>query len=241
MKTSFSQAAPNEDDMTSTGTISPQEPLSFNQNHRFSNTRHAIRNASENTEIDIAASRKTGGTFAKRMIDYAIGSTAIVLCAPLFLAIAVAVKLDSPGPVFFRQPRRGLNGELFNLLKFRSMQIHLSDVSASRQTSRNDPRVTRAGSWLRRLSLDELPQLWNVMRGEMSLVGPRPHTPNTRIAGEILPAVFSDYMLRYRVKPGITGWAQVNDFDYIQNWSIGFDLKIMVLTVWREIISKHAF
>ncbi len=196
---------------------------------------------------------------AKMILDYALGSAALVLVAPLLLVIALAVKLDSPGPVWFRQPRRGLNSRPFDLYKFRSMHVHPVDLSVLSQTSRDDPRVTRVGRWLRRLSLDELPQLFNVLRGEMSLVGPRPHALNTRVEGELLPALSAAYTRRYSVKPGITGWAQVNgargalvnrddlrkriayDLIYIQNRSVGFDLKIIALTATREIISKRAF
>lgn len=197
--------------------------------------------------------------FEKQALDYGLGALALLLFAPLLLLLALAVKLDSPGPVLFRQPRRGLNNEIFTLFKFRSMHTRFSDVDASRQTSRNDPRVTRVGKWLRRLSLDELPQLLNVLRGEMSLVGPRPHAPNMRVEGQLLNMADSDYLLRYGVKPGITGWAQVNgvrgevakredlrkridyDLEYIRLWSIWLDLKILVLTVTREFISKNAF
>ena len=195
----------------------------------------------------------------KRVIDYIFGSLALVLLLPLFLIIAAAIKLDSPGPVLFRQARRGLNNSLFEIYKFRSMHVHVADIDAGNQTSRNDPRVTRAGKWLRRLSFDELPQIFNVLRGEMSLVGPRPHTPNTRVAGLLLHDLNPEYMLRYTVKPGITGWAQVNgargelatradlykrieyDVEYIRHCSIDFDLRIIALTVIREIISNHAF
>ena len=184
---------------------------------------------------------------------------ALLFFAPLLLIIAVAIKLDSPGPVLFRQKRRGLNNQPFMVFKFRSMFVHLSDIEASRQTTRNDPRVTRVGKWLRRLSLDELPQLLNVLRREMSLVGPRPHALNMRIEGELLDVASGDYLLRYSVKPGITGWAQVNgvrgevvrledlrkrieyDLEYIRRWSVRFDLKILFLTATREIISKNAF
>ncbi len=199
------------------------------------------------------------GTAAKQVMDYTLALAAIVLFAPLLLAIAIAVKLDSPGPVFFRQPRRGLHNRLFRVFKFRSMFVHLTDVSVENQTTSDDPRVTRVGRWLRSLSLDELPQLLNVLRGEMSLVGPRPHAPKTRVAGELLPALSRDYLLRYNVKPGITGWAQVNgargqlvvsddlhkriayDLEYIRMQSVGFDLRIIALTAMREIISKHAY
>ncbi len=196
---------------------------------------------------------------AKIILDYALGLAALTLFAPLLLAIAVAVKLDSPGPILFRQPRRGLNSRPFDLFKFRSMHVHPAGLPAPNQTFRDDPRVTRVGRWLRRLSLDELPQLFNVLRGEMSLVGPRPHALNTRVEGELLPALSAAYARRYSVKPGITGWAQVNgargalvrredlrkrvayDLIYIQHCSVGFDLRILALTATREIISKSAF
>jgi len=195
----------------------------------------------------------------KQVMDYGLGTLAILFLSPLLLVISIAIMLDSPGPVFFRQPRRGLNNSSFMVFKFRSMHAHMADIHADRQTSRDDPRVTRVGKWLRRLSLDELPQLFNVVRGEMSLVGPRPHALNTRVEGELLDAASSEYLLRYSVKPGITGWAQVNgargelvkredlrkridfDLEYIRNWSLGFDFKIILLTAMREIISKHAF
>jgi lipopolysaccharide/colanic/teichoic acid biosynthesis glycosyltransferase len=197
--------------------------------------------------------------FQKHAIDYGIGILMLLPATILLLAVAVAIKLDSPGPIFFCQTRRGLDNQLFTVVKFRSMYAHLSDINVERQTSRGDPRVTRVGKWLRRHSLDELPQLWNVLRGEMSLVGPRPHAPNMRVEGELLSAVNDDYLLRYRVKPGITGWAQVNgvrgevakredlgkridyDLDYIRRWSFGFDLRILILTMIREIFSKNAF
>jgi len=139
------------------------------------------------------------------------------------------------------------------------MYANTTDVLSVRQTSRDDPRVTRVGKWLRKLSVDELPQILNVLRGEMSLVGPRPHAPQTRVDGELLNEVISEYVLRYHVKPGITGWAQINgargelvtgddlrrrvslDLEYIQRWSIAFDLKIIMLTAYREIMSKHAY
>ena len=198
-------------------------------------------------------------TVRKRTLDILLSLFAFILLLPLLALVAMAVKLDSPGPVLFRQPRRGFNNRQFMVFKFRSMHVHSADLLAARQTSRGDKRVTRIGKWLRRLSIDELPQLLNVMRGEMSLVGPRPHAPHTSVEGKLLNDAIGDYVLRYRVKPGITGWAQVNgargelvttedlrrrlalDFEYIQRWSIGFDVKIMVLTVLREIVSPHAF
>jgi polysaccharide biosynthesis protein PslA len=198
-------------------------------------------------------------TMRKRMMDITLGLAAFVFLLPLLLVIACAIKLDSRGPILFRQPRLGFNNRQFTVFKFRSMYAHDADVMASRQTSRGDPRVTRVGKWLRRLSIDELPQLLNVLRGEMSLVGPRPHAPHTRAGGKLLDDALAEYVLRHQVKPGITGWAQVNgargelvttddlrrrvafDLQYIQRWSIRFDLKIMALTVLREVFSKNAF
>jgi len=195
----------------------------------------------------------------KGCFDYFASVLLLIPLAFLFLAVAIAIKLDSPGPILFCQPRFGLNNRQFTVFKFRTMFINQTDLMAERQTSRGDPRVTRVGKWLRRLSIDEMPQIFNVLRGEMSLIGPRPHAPQTRIDGELLDDVLVEYIMRYRVKPGITGWAQVNgargqlmkaedlrkrvryDLDYIQHWSLLFDLKIMALTLLREVISKHAF
>ncbi len=196
---------------------------------------------------------------AKRVLDYSVAAFALVFLAPLMGLIAALIKLESRGPVLFRQPRRGLNNDAFTLFKFRSMYAHFTDIEATRQTSRNDPRVTPLGRWLRRLSLDELPQLFNVLRGEMSLVGPRPHAPNMRVQGQLPSMAEPDYLLRYCVKPGITGWAQVNgmrgglqtledlrrrlemDLAYIRSWSFMLDCKIILLTLIREIISRNAF
>jgi lipopolysaccharide/colanic/teichoic acid biosynthesis glycosyltransferase len=196
----------------------------------------------------------------KRALDIFIS---LILCAtvllPLFLLVAAAIKLESPGPVLFRQPRRGFNNVPFTVLKFRTMYASESDLLAERQTSRNDKRVTRVGRWLRRLSIDELPQILNVLRGEMSLVGPRPHALHTRVEGALLDDALGDYRMRYQVKPGITGWAQINgargelvtredlrrrvayDLAYIRYWSLWFDVKIMAMTASREIFSRNAF
>jgi Undecaprenyl-phosphate glucose phosphotransferase len=195
----------------------------------------------------------------KKAFDLVFSLVALVPFLALFVIVAAVIKLDSPGPVLFRQPRNGLNNQQFMIFKFRSMAVDASDLMSVKQTARNDPRVTRVGKWLRKFSIDELPQLLNVLRGEMSLVGPRPHAPQTRIEGKLLHDILVDYIVRLKVKPGITGWAQVNgargeltksedlrrrvayDLEYIQRWSIGFDLKIIALTVMREIISRHAF
>ncbi len=195
----------------------------------------------------------------KTIFDRAVAAFGLLLLLPLLLTVAVLIKLDSSGPVFFRQPRTGLNDRMFLINKFRTMRHETTDLGARRQTSRHDDRVTRVGAWLRRLSVDELPQLINVLRGDMSLVGPRPHAPNTAVEGQPLEIVFADYVFRHRVKPGITGWAQVNrargelrtaedvrrrvehDLHYIENWSLAFDVRILLLTVAREIVSSRAY
>jgi Undecaprenyl-phosphate glucose phosphotransferase len=195
----------------------------------------------------------------KLAFDIVIGSLMLVVLSPLLALIALAIRWDSPGPVLFRQPRLGFNNRLFTCYKFRTMHHGMTDLLGDRQATRDDARVTRVGKWLRALSLDELPQLLNVMKGNMSLVGPRPHPPNTKAADRLFTDVVANYAFRHRVKPGITGWAQVNgwrgetktveqienrvacDLAYIDNWSVWFDLKIMMLTVTREILSRNAF
>lgn len=197
--------------------------------------------------------------FYKRIFDILVSLSGLIILLPLFLFVMIAIKLDSSGPIFFRQPRRGFNNRQFLVFKFRSMYRRQTDIHSLRQTSRDDPRVTRVGKWLRKLSIDELPQLLNVLRGDMSIVGPRPHALQTRVNGELLDDVIGEYGLRYQVKPGITGLAQINgargelvtrddvkrrveyDLEYIQHWSLWTDLKIILLTVRREIISNHAF
>jgi Undecaprenyl-phosphate glucose phosphotransferase len=178
---------------------------------------------------------------------------------PVMLACAIAIKLDSPGPVFFRQPREGFNNRPFRVWKFRSMTHDLCEVDGIRQATRDDKRVTRVGAVLRRTSLDELPQLFNVLTGDMSLVGPRPHAPSTRAGGRLFAEVVQTYAGRHKVKPGITGWAQVNgwrgetdteeklvkriehDLFYIENWSIGFDIYILIRTAFAVIAPRNAF
>ncbi len=195
----------------------------------------------------------------KMMLDYGLGALALVALSPVLLVVGLLIRLDSPGPVLFRQPRMGFNNRLFLCYKFRTMRHGAADLLASRQTTRNDPRITRVGRVLRKLSIDELPQLINVLNGTMSLVGPRPHAPKTKAADRLFADVVQQYALRHRVKPGITGWAQVNgwrgetatveqieqrvacDLFYIEHWSLGFDVRIMAMTVLREVRSRHAF
>jgi Undecaprenyl-phosphate glucose phosphotransferase len=195
----------------------------------------------------------------KSAFDLAFGSLMLLFLSPLLALLALAIRLDSPGPILFRQPRLGFNNRLFTCYKFRTMHHGMTDLLGDRQATRGDARITRLGHWLRKLSLDELPQLLNVLKGNMSLVGPRPHPPNTKAEDKLFTDVVARYAFRHRVKPGITGWAQVNgwrgetktveqienrvacDLAYIENWSIWFDLRIMVLTITREILSRHAF
>jgi Undecaprenyl-phosphate glucose phosphotransferase len=186
---------------------------------------------------------------AKRAEDLLIGLPLLCLAAPLMLLVALAIRLDSPGPVLFVQPRLGFNNRIIRVRKFRTMHGSQTDEHGRRQAVRGDPRVTRLGRLLRRTSLDELPQLLNVVGGSMSLVGPRPHALGTAAAGLPFEAAAADYEARHRVKPGITGWAQVrgwrgetdtveklrrrveHDLHYIAHWSLWFDLRILVLTL----------
>jgi Undecaprenyl-phosphate glucose phosphotransferase len=194
-----------------------------------------------------------GELFLKRSLDLTLALVALVLLAPLFLAVAVLIKLDSPGPVFFRQKRYGFNQQPFGVYKFRSMKSETNAVF--KQATRNDSRITPIGAMLRRSNIDELPQLLNVVQGEMSLVGPRPHALAHDRSFENRIAL---YARRHNVMPGITGWAQVNglrgetltdldmerrvqhDLHYIDNWSIWFDIQIMVMTVFSPRAYKNA-
>jgi len=187
----------------------------------------------------------------KRGIDIAISATALAGFALPFALIAYLIKRASPGPVFYKQERMGLDGKAFDVYKFRSMYQGAEDETGPIWARDNDPRCTPVGQWLRRFDLDELPQLWNVVRGDMSIVGPRPERP---YFVEQFKHRIPQYMLRHKVKAGITGWAQVNgwrgntslekrieyDLYYIENWSVGLDLKIMWLTLIRG-LQKHAY
>ncbi len=195
----------------------------------------------------------------KSMEDRILTFLILAVIWPLLVIIAVAIKLDSSGPIFFRQPREGFNNRPFRVFKFRTMFDDHAEHDGINQASRDDPRVTRIGRFLRRTSLDELPQLINVLQGDMSLVGPRPHAPSTRAGGRLFPEVVASYAARHKVKPGITGWAQVcgwrgetdteaklvkrfeHDLYYIENWSLLFDFYILARTVGALILPRNAF
>jgi Undecaprenyl-phosphate glucose phosphotransferase len=201
----------------------------------------------------------TWNRIAKRAIDIAVTGPALICLLPVLPFIALAVKLDSPGPLFFKQRRFGFNGEIFEIYKFRTMRADQADAEGRRLVSPGDSRVTRVGSLMRRTSIDELPQLLNVLRGEMSLVGPRPHPLQARAADRLYNEVVAEYMTRHRVKPGITGWAQVNgwrgetdtvekirkrvehDLFYIENCSLAFDMRILLLTLLRGFVGRNAY
>jgi Undecaprenyl-phosphate glucose phosphotransferase len=195
----------------------------------------------------------------KTIEDKLVAALALLLFGPLMLLIALAIRLDSPGPALYRQVRLGYNQREFAILKFRTMRREACTAHAGRLTVRDDPRVTRLGALLRKTSLDELPQLLNVLRGEMSIVGPRPHASTARAGDVTYDAAVAAYAARHRVKPGLTGWAQVNgwrgptetieqirqrvahDIHYIDHWSIGFDLWIMFLTVFKGFVNRNAY
>jgi Undecaprenyl-phosphate glucose phosphotransferase len=188
----------------------------------------------------------------KRSFDVAATSLALLVAAPMMAVIAVAIWITSGRPIFFAQERMGLDGRVFRMLKFRSMPIDAESKTGPVWTKADDVRATRLGSLLRKTSLDELPQLWNVLRGDMSLVGPRPERP---VFIEEFRREIPGYMLRHKVKAGLTGWAQVHgwrgntslhervehDIYYIQNWTLGLDIRILLLTVWRGWIHRNAY
>jgi Undecaprenyl-phosphate glucose phosphotransferase len=195
--------------------------------------------------------------FFKGVLDRVGAGFGLILLAPIFLACAIGIMISSPGPVLFRQKRIGYREREFEIFKFRTM--HAVDRPEKHLTQRNDPRVFKFGSLLRKTSLDELPQLLNVLKGDMSLVGPRPHMPEARAAGLLYFKAVNDYADRHRVKPGITGWAQVNgwrgptetieqierrvehDVYYIENWSLMFDIIIIIETIFFGFSGKNAF
>ena len=210
--------------------------------------------------IDLLRKPVSGwGAVTKRVLDIVLTSLVCLFALPVIGLIALAIKLDSRGPVFFKQRRYGFQNEIIEVFKFRSMYVDCADVDAEKLTTRNDPRVTRVGALLRRFSLDELPQLFNVLKGDMSLVGPRPHALKAKAGGKLYQDVIRNYGHRIKVKPGLTGWAQVNgwrgnteteeqlrkrveyDLHYIENWSIMLDLKILLRTFWIVIEGENSY
>jgi Undecaprenyl-phosphate glucose phosphotransferase len=192
----------------------------------------------------------------KDLFDRIFAAAALLALAPLLLLIAVAVKLSSRGPVFFTQHRKGADGRVFKIYKFRTMRLHVESAGVITQATRGDSRITPVGGLLRRTSLDELPQFFNVLRGEMSVVGPRPHAIEH---DELYRTIVNGYIHRYRIKPGITGWAQINGFRgetdrvekmqkrvehdlyYLLNWSFALDMRIVVATVAKGLIGSNAY
>jgi putative colanic acid biosynthesis UDP-glucose lipid carrier transferase len=191
----------------------------------------------------------------KNLFDWLGALILTVLLSPLLLTLAILVKISSPGPVFFKQKRHGVGGDAIEIFKFRTMKLHDEKQGEVTQATENDDRVTKTGRFLRKTSFDELPQLFNVLKGEMSLVGPRPHAIEHN---DLFKSRIPKYMLRHKVKPGITGWAQVNgyrgqtdtkekmalriehDLWYIQNWSLWLDLKILLMTPF-VMIHRNAY
>lgn len=217
---------------------------------------HSVREMAGLPLITLSETPLTGTRLLLKSVeDFVLASLILVMIAPLLLVIAIAIKLDSPGPVIFRQARNGWSGKTFHIWKFRSMFVHQPDPGTVQQATRNDPRVTRVGAFLRKTSLDELPQVFNVLKGEMSLVGPRPHA--VQHDAEYSKRIDS-YLARHNIKPGITGLAQVRglrgetkevdrmqqrieaDIEYINNWSIWLDLTILARTV-GALTGKNAY
>jgi Undecaprenyl-phosphate glucose phosphotransferase len=199
------------------------------------------------------------GPILKSIEDKIIAAIALVLLSPLMMIVAALIKFDSKGPILFKQSRFGFNNELIGVYKFRSMYHEMRDVDAARLATRDDPRVTRIGRFIRRTSIDELPQLFNVLRGELSLVGPRPHATKAKAADQLYNDVVDGYFARHKVKPGITGWAQINgwrgetdtpekilkrvecDIYYIENWSLLLDAYILLKTPFALLKSDNAY
>ncbi len=195
----------------------------------------------------------------KRLFDLFFASLALIALSPIMLITAIAIRLESPGPVLFRQKRYGFNNDEIEILKFRSMYHHMADPKAAKVVTRNDPRVTRVGRFIRKTSIDELPQLVNVLFGTLSLVGPRPHAVNAHTENKRWEEVVDHYFARHKVKPGVTGWAQINgwrgevdtpdkiknrvdcDLYYIENWSVLFDLRILMLTPLKLLNTDNAY
>lgn len=202
---------------------------------------------------------RDGNTIVKDVEDFIVAAIALFLLSPLLLFTAIAIKLTSRGPVLFKQPRFGFNNREILVWKFRSMYVDRQDLSGAARTTKNDPRITPVGRLIRKLSIDELPQLWNVLQGDMSIVGPRPHATHMKVGDHYYFDAVKGYGARHRVKPGITGLAQVRglrgeiqtierakrrvelDRYYIDNWSLTLDLRIMVETVVNLLFDKNAY
>jgi putative colanic acid biosynthesis UDP-glucose lipid carrier transferase len=218
---------------------------------------HTISDVAGFPVLDISASPMMGvNRFVKAIEDRLLATLIVVMISPLLLILSIGVKLSSRGPIFFKQDRLGWDGRIIKVYKFRTMVMHAEEAGKVTQATQHDPRITRYGRFLRRTSLDELPQFINVLQGRMSIVGPRPHA---LAHNEQYKESVHTYMQRHRVKPGITGWAQINgwrgetdtlekmqkrvecDLYYINNWSIGFDLKIILLTFLKGFISRNAY
>ena len=194
----------------------------------------------------------TFNAMVKRLMDIVGSILAIILFSPVMLITAIAIKRSSPGPLIFSQERVGLHNKPFKMFKFRSMRVQTETDEKKGWTTKDDPRVTKVGKVIRKTSIDELPQLFNVLRGDMSMIGPRPERPQyVEKFREEIPR----YMVKHQVRPGMTGWAQVNgyrgntsirkrielDIYYIENWSVAFDIKILVLTVFKGFINRNAY
>jgi len=218
---------------------------------------HSVTEIAGMPVLDLNVSPMSGPNRVIKAIEDRVLALAIIIAiSPLLVMIAIAVRLSSPGPIIFKQLRHGWDGKPIKVYKFRTMKVHHEHDGVITQARLGDHRVTRIGAFLRRTSLDELPQFFNVLQGRMSIVGPRPHA---LAHNEMYKNLVEAYMLRHKVKPGITGWAQVNgwrgetdtvdkmkrrvehDLFYIENWSLLFDLKIIVLTILRGFNSKHAY
>ena len=212
----------------------------------------------QDTVIVSRGALSLGSRMIKRMMDIAVSAAALVLLAPLLLVVALAIKLDSQGPVLFAQPRVGRGNQMFRILKFRSMRSEASDLAGNRSTSRDDDRVTRVGRIIRATSIDELPQLINVLKGDMSIVGPRPHALGSLAEDKLFWEVDETYWRRHALKPGITGLAQVRgfrgathrltdlqnrlqaDLEYVSGWTLWRDIKIVFATL-RVLAHPHAY
>ncbi len=218
-----------------------------------------LRNMDGYSFLQVARRPLAGGhAMLKAAEDYVVATAALLVCWPVMLAAAVAIRLEGPGPVLFRQRRVGFNHREFDLLKFRSMALDPQD-DGTRGTMENDPRVTRVGRFIRRHSIDELPQLFNVLQGHMAVVGPRAHVPKMLVGHQIYPEAVIEYAARHRVKPGITGWAQINgmrggihteakarrgvelDLEYVESWSPWLDIQIMARTIFGGLWGRGVF